>query len=284
MLSLPEGLPKEEPAFFALLAPSLKGEAAYLRRQDVETYEDIARIIKEKGHVVAFTGAGISVDAGIPAFRGGQGLWEKYDPMEYAQIDAFHRHPEKVWTMLREMGEVILRAEPSAAHAALGALEKAGLLDAVITQNVDGLHQMAGNTNVIEYHGNHLRLICEHCSQVSPFTEESMNILPFPRCDRCAEPLKPDVVFFGEPIPVSAMIRANQEAGTCKILMIIGTSGVVYPAAEIPFLAASNGAAVIEINVSPTPFTSSVTSHYLEGRASKILPAIVGGLGLTKSD
>ena len=177
--------------------------------------------------------------------------------------------------MLREMGDVILRAEPSPAHTALGALERAGLLNAVITQNVDGLHQLAGNTNVIEYHGNHRRLICEHCSRTSPFTEESTKFLPFPRCDRCGEPLKPDVVFFGEPIPMSAQIRANQEAVTCKIMMIIGTSGVVYPAAEIPFTAVSKGAAVIEINVSPTPFTSSVTNDFLEGSASKILPGIV---------
>jgi NAD-dependent deacetylase len=250
----------------------------------LETYEKIAGIIKQKGHIVAFTGAGISVDAGIPAFRGGQGLWEKYDPMEYAEISAFHRDPKKVWTMLREMGSVILGAGPSPAHLALGALEQAGLLDAVITQNVDGLHQSAGNTNVIEYHGNHLRLLCEHCSRTSPFTEESTKILPFPRCEKCGEPLKPDVVFFGESIPTGAVIRANHAAAACKVMMIVGTSGVVYPAAEIPFMAAANGASVVEINVSPTPFTSSITNHYLEGRASEILPAIAGELGLMKRD
>lgn len=241
----------------------------------MENYAEIARIIGQKKHVVAFTGAGISVDAGIPAFRGGQGLWEKYDPMEYAQIDAFHRNPEKVWFMLREMGEVILNARPSPAHKALGALERAGLLDAVITQNVDGLHQMAGNSNVIEYHGNHRRLICERCSTVGAFTEESMKAMPFPRCGKCGRPLKPDVVFFGEQIPLKAMIGANQHASGCGVLMIIGTSGVVYPAAEIPVLARSNGAVVVEINVSPTPFTSSVADHFLEGRASAVLPDII---------
>ena len=250
----------------------------------METYEKIAGIIKEKGHVVAFTGAGISVDSGIPAFRGGQGLWEKYDPMEYAEISAFHRDPKKVWTMLREMGSVILKSSPSPAHLALGALEQAGLLDAVITQNVDGLHQSAGNTNVIEYHGNHRRLVCGHCSRTGPFTEESTKILPFPRCERCGEPLKPDVVFFGEPIPTAAVIRANQAAVSCRVMIIVGTSAVVYPAAEIPFMAAAKGAAVIEINVAPTPFTPSITHHYLEGRASEILPAIVGELGLMKRD
>src|SRR5204862_202638 len=123
-------------------------------------YQKVVSTIKERKGIVAFTGAGISVDAGIPAFRGSQGLWEKYDPMEYAQINAFVRHPEKVWSMLREMGEVVLTAQPSPAHKALALLEKAGLLEGVITQNVDGLHQMAGNGNVIEYHGNHRQLKC----------------------------------------------------------------------------------------------------------------------------
>ena len=245
-------------------------------------YREVARLIREKGNVVAFTGAGISVESGIPAFRGGQGLWEKYDPMEYAHISSFTRHPDKVWFMLREMGEVILRAEPTPAHKALGLLEKAGLLNAVITQNVDGLHQMAGNTNVIEYHGNHRRLICPHCRTTSAFTGESIRVMPYPVCAQCGAALKPDVVFFGEAIPPAASTRAAHEAAACKIMIIIGTSGVVYPAAEIPFVASSSGATVVEVNVSPTPFTSAITHHYLEGSASAILSAIVDELGLTR--
>ncbi|MGD0231981.1 MAG: NAD-dependent deacylase [Syntrophorhabdales bacterium] len=247
------------------------------------SYKEVARIIREKGNVVAFTGAGISVESGIPAFRGGQGLWEKYDPMEYAQIGSFMRSPDKVWSMLREMGDVILRAEPSPAHKALGALEKGGLLNAVITQNVDGLHQIAGNTNVIEYHGNHRRLVCLSCSRISAFTEDSIKAMPYPVCERCQEALKPDVVFFGEQIPATASLRASQEALACKVLIIIGTSGVVYPAAEIPFEASAHGATVVEINVSPTPFTSAITHHFLEGSASEILPAIVDELGLARA-
>lgn len=246
----------------------------------METHRDVAAIIKERGNVVAFTGAGISVDAGIPAFRGGQGLWEKYDPMEYAQIDAFLRHPEKVWTMLREMSGVILRADPSPAHRALGALERAGLLNAVITQNVDGLHQMAGNTNVIEYHGNHRQLKCPTCSGMTALTEDSIKVLPYPICEECGDPLKPDVVFFGEQIPATAVLRANREANSCRIMLIIGTSGVVYPAADIPFMAASAGAAIVEINLSPTPFTSSIANHFLEGSSSTVLPAILREIGL----
>ncbi len=246
----------------------------------MDSFKEIARIIREKKNVVAFTGAGISVEAGIPAFRGGQGLWEKYDPMEYAQIDSFVRHPEKVWTMLRDMGSIILTAKPSPAHMVLGALEKSGLLNAVITQNVDGLHQLAGNRNVIEYHGNHRRMKCPGCSAEKPFTEDSLTALPYPVCENCGDPFKPDVVFFGEPIPLKAMVKANEEAGKCRVMIIIGTSGVVYPAAEIPFTTASNGATIIEINVAPTPFTSSITNYFLEGNSSTIMPAIAEELGL----
>lgn len=248
-----------------------------------KTYRDVARIIREKGEAVAFTGAGISVESGIPAFRGGQGLWERYDPMEYAHINAFMRNPEKVWTMLREMGDVILRSTPSPAHMALGKLEKAGILRAVITQNVDGLHQIAGNTNVIEYHGSHRRTICVGCGRTAAFTEESMQAMPYPVCERCQEALKPDVVFFGEQIPSVAMLRAGHEALACRVLLIVGTSGVVYPAAEIPFSAKSNGATVIEINVEPTPYTEAVTDHFLQGSASAILPTILDGLGFTRA-
>ena len=146
----------------------------------MDEYGKVADLIKEKGYAVAFTGSGISVDSGIPTFRGGQGLWEKYDPMEYAHIDMFRRNPEKVWTMLREMAGVIFAAKPSPGHLALGELERKGFLKAIITQNVDGLHQAANNTNVIEYHGNHRRLVCIGCSAKVDFTEAEARMLPYP--------------------------------------------------------------------------------------------------------
>lgn len=241
----------------------------------MEQYRKIADMIKEQKYVVAFTGAGISVDAGIPAFRGGQGLWEKYDPMEYAQISTFMRHPEKVWIMLRDMASVVFASMPSPAHKALAGLEKLGYLKAVITQNVDGLHQEAGNTNVIEYHGNHRWLVCMDCQKRLPFTPDAAAVHPYPRCEKCGKALKPDVVFFGEGIPMAEMVRANNEANQCKAMFIIGTSGVVYPAADIPYQAKSKGAVIIEINVEKTPFTSSITDHFLKGTASDILPHIL---------
>ncbi len=244
-------------------------------RETMDDYQKVAGLIKERGYVVAFTGAGISVDSGIPTFRGGQGLWEKYDPMEYAHISAFSGNPEKVWVMLREMAEVIFQSRPSPAHIALDSLEKKGFLKAVITQNVDGLHHIAGNTNVIEYHGNHRWLTCMSCRKRVHFTPEMAGVHPYPRCETCNKALKPDVVFFGEGIPMAEMIRANEEANRCNVMFIIGTSGVVYPAAEIPYVAKSRGATIVEINVESTPFTSSITDHFFSGTASQVLPKIL---------
>jgi NAD-dependent deacetylase len=245
----------------------------------MDDYQKAAELIKEKGYVVGFTGAGISVDSGIPAFRGGQGLWEKYDPMEYAHISAFNSNPEKVWIMLREMSQVIFESKPSPAHIALNDLEKKGYLKAVITQNVDGLHHIAGNTNVIEYHGNHRWLVCLSCLKKVPLSPEIVSELPYPRCERCGRALKPDVVFFGEGIPMGEMIRANDEAQKCKLMLIIGTSGVVYPAADIPYASKPGGAVIVEINVEPTPFTSSITDYFLKGTASTVLPKILENMG-----
>lgn len=244
------------------------------------TYRETAQLIKDRGKIVAFTGAGISVDAGIPAFRGAQGLWERYDPAEYADIRSFMEQPAKVWGMLREMTRLIFDARPSPAHLALAELERAGLLDAIVTQNVDGLHQAAGNTDVIEYHGNSRYLVCLSCGERTPFTEEALRKLPYPICLKCRTPLKPDGVFFGEQIPLSAVERLCQAAQRCKIMMIIGTSGTVYPAADLPFLAASNGAAIVEINLSPTPFTAAVSRYFLKGSASRIMPRILDEMGL----
>ncbi len=241
----------------------------------MEDLKKVAEIVKEKGQVVAFTGAGISVESGIPTFRGAQGLWERYDPDEYAHIRSFLRNPEKVWMMLREMAYLIFEAKPSPAHLALGELERMGFLRAVITQNVDGLHHEAGNKNVIEYHGNHRWLVCPSCHSKKPFTRESLNVFPYPRCERCERALKPDVVFFGESIPLDAMIRANEEAKNCKVMLIIGTSGVVYPAAEIPYISKAYGATIVEINLERTPFTNSITDYFFAGSASTYLPEIV---------
>ena len=222
--------------------------------------------------VAALTGAGISVESGIPPFRGGGGLWDKYDPEEYGHIDSFLRDPAKVWTMLREFVEVIAAAQPNPAHHALAELERLGRLHCIITQNVDGLHQAAGSTDVVEFHGNNRWLVCMSCGRRFPAPGFSLDVLP-PRCD-CRGVLKPDAIFFGELIPPEALNRARKEAMACDIMLVIGTSALVEPAASMPVMAARCGNRVVEINPEETPLTASVASYMLQGPAGAILPVL----------
>ena len=241
---------------------------------DHQLIQRAAKDILHSKKTIAFTGAGISVESGIPDFRGAQGLWQKYDPEEYAHIDAFHSNPEKVWMMIKEMFSVTMTAKPNPAHIGLAELEKMGLLSSVITQNVDGLHQAAGNTNVIEFHGSHRTFSCLTCSTKTEASSFTLEDLPA-RCPRCSSLLKPDVVFFGEAIPWDAQIMSFKESNSCSAVLVIGTSAVVYPAASIPITAKEKGAIVIEINMEPTPLTHQISDYLICGSAGKIVPAIV---------
>jgi NAD-dependent deacetylase len=223
---------------------------------------------------IALTGAGISVESGIPDFRSAGGLWSKYDPEEYAHISAFQSNPAKVWQMIKEMMELVLGAEPNPAHVALAELEQMGLLSSVITQNVDGLHQRGGSKEVIEFHGSNQWLVCLQCGYRQEATSFPFEDIP-PRCPQCSAILKPDVVFFGEPIPWEAQTRSFEEARTCDLVLVVGTSAVVYPAAGIPTSAKQSGARVVEINMEPTPLTGFVSDYLIQGSAGTILPRIV---------
>lgn len=234
-----------------------------------------AEIISRSRLTLALTGAGISVESGIPDFRSADGLWAKYDPADYASISSFRRDPEKVWNMLREMDDLVHRAAPNMAHQGMGELEKMGLLHAIITQNVDNLHQAGGSRNVIEYHGNSSTLSCLWCGK--HYTAEEKRDEYTPRCE-CGKVLKPDVVFFGEAIPVEAMNRSFQLAASAQALMIVGTSAVVSPANTIPEVAKQNGAKIIEINKEQTHLTNSITDIFLQGGAGEIISALVSAV------
>jgi NAD-dependent deacetylase len=241
---------------------------------DHELIQKAAKDILKSKKTIAFTGAGISVESGIPDFRGAQGLWQKYDPEEYAHIHAFYSNPDRVWLMLKDMFALIMTARPNPAHLGLAELERMGLLSSVITQNVDGLHQAAGSRKVIEFHGTHRTLSCLKCSTTIDGTALKMEDLP-PRCSRCSSLLKPDVVFFGEPIPWEAQTTSFKESKTCSVVLVIGTSAVVYPAASIPITAKERGATVIEINMERTPLTDQVSDYFIAGSAGEIIPAMV---------
>ncbi len=227
------------------------------------------------GRAVALTGAGISVASGIPAFRGSQGLWEKYDPFVYAEIGNFRRDPMRTWEMLAEMLKVSEKARPNPAHEALAELEKLGLLAAVITQNVDSLHQTAGSRTVIEFHGANRDLVCLGCGYSAPLRPlDEYRRLP-PRCPDCGMVLKPDVVFFGEAIPPQALEASTRLAESARLMLVIGTSANVYPAAEMPLLTRQAGGRVLEINLERTPLTDAVADLTIFAAADEVLPEVV---------
>jgi len=228
-------------------------------------------------HVVALTGAGISVESGIPPFRGKGGLWEKFDPMEIAHIDAFRRDPARVWTVLvKEMKDIIDYARPSGGHLGLARLESIGKLKTVITQNIDGLHQLAGCSDVIEFHGNFAWQRCTECQRRYETRNVDVSDIP-PRC-ACRGILRPDAVFFGEMIPTEALWRSRQAATECDLMLVVGTSAVVQPAASMPVLAKQNGAKIIEINPEETPLTGGISDYLIMGQAGEVMARIIAEL------
>lgn len=223
---------------------------------------------------VAVTGAGISVESGIPPFRGKGGLWEKIDPMKYAHVAAFESNPAEVWEVLfLGISDVLEKAVPNAGHKGVQALEDLGVLQTVITQNVDGLHQQAGNRDVIEFHGTHAFCRCSVCSQRIDWKAVPLDDLP-PKC-RCGGLLRPDVVLFGEMIDPGLLQRSQLLAAGCDLMLVVGTSATVEPAASLPVIAKHSGAFIIEINPEPTPLTHRISDVTLLGPAGEIMAEMV---------
>ena len=236
-----------------------------------------ADVLASAKSAVALTGAGISVESGIPPFRGQGGLCEKIDPMKVAHIDAFMDDPEVVWNVLiKEMKTVLDTARPNLGHTGLAELEKLGILKTVITQNVDGLHQMAGSGDVIEFHGNFAWQRCLDCNWSIETSKVVLSQIPT-RCS-CGGILRPDCVFFGEMIPHEALIRSQQLSAGCDVMLVIGTSAMVQPACSMPLIAKDNGAVIIEINPEPTPLTSRISNFPLMGGAGSIMPRLLAAV------
>lgn len=242
-----------------------------------EDIEEARKLVQDSQRIAAFTGAGISVDSGIPDFRSEGGLWTRYDPNEYATYESFLKDPSKFWTMGKELAEVILAAEPNEAHTALAELEQQDKLVGVITQNIDNLHQSAGNEKVIELHGNYLVAYCMECGEeyVGKSIQKRVaeGSIP-PKCDKCKGILKSDAVLFGEPLPEKAMSKAIEICRNSDLMLVIGTSLSIYPAAFLPQVAKNSGAKVILVNLEGTN-RNDVADIVLQGRAADILPKIV---------
>lgn len=242
----------------------------------MDHYRQAAKRLSESRYAIVLTGAGISVESGIPDFRSEKGLWAKYDPMEFGHIRCFRDNPGKVWKMLLEMDQLLTGAKPNPAHRALAELERRGTLKAVITQNVDSLHQGAGSRNVIEYHGHGRTLSCDVCGRV--FSREAVSLEKLPPLCSCGGPLRPDFVFFGEGIPSQAYQQAMAEAQNCDLILIVGTSAMVAPASHLPLIAKKRGAFLLEINPSQTELSLHLTDLHIAEPAGKALPAIVEAL------
>jgi NAD-dependent deacetylase len=231
--------------------------------------ERLAGLIREHQPCVVLTGAGVSTESGIPDFRSPGGIWARYDPMEFATIDAFRRDPLKVWEFYARRFEVLGHTRPNAAHHALAALERAGLVEAVVTQNVDRLHELAGSQNVIEVHGSIRTSSCLACGERASFDEvvRMLERAPAPSCPRCGSILKPDVVMFGEYLPEAAIERAAELAGSARLLLVVGSSLNVYPVAGLPQETLATGGRLAIVNNEPTPFDdrAELTIHAAAG-------------------
>jgi NAD-dependent deacetylase len=245
--------------------------------------ERAAELIAAACRGVAFTGAGISQESGIQTYRGQGGLWNSTNPAT-SSIDFFVNDPGAYWKVARERGERLLAARPNAAHEALVELELRRNLLAVVTQNVDGLHSLAGSKDVIELHGNGREVVCLDCGNREPRSHVQARLeeeLP-PRCLRCdGIHLKPAAVFFGEAMPAGATGRAFRLAEGCDLMLVVGSSLVVYPAAQVPLVAHDAGAPLVILNAEPTPFDELATV-ILRGRAGDLLPELVKLSQLTR--
>ena len=231
-------------------------------------------LLKSAERVVAFTGAGISAESGVPTFRGNDGIWSKFKPEELANLNAFMRNPELVWEWYSARKKIIAGIQPNPGHSALASMEQIFGHVAIITQNIDNLHRRAGSSTVFELHGNIERNYCMKCG--SPYRDEDvLQVSGAPHCKRpgCGGLIRPDVVWFGEVLPEDEWNDSVRAIVSADIFLSIGTSGVVYPAASLPLLAKRHGVFLVEINPEPTALTERA-DEFLMGKSGEVLPAL----------
>ncbi|MDR0477294.1 MAG: NAD-dependent deacylase [Desulfobulbaceae bacterium] len=224
-------------------------------------------------HAVALTGAGISVASGIPDFRSPGGLWSIYNPKEYCTLDAFYANPEKTWKLFSALGGPLFDKKPNIAHQTLAELEATGLLSGIVTQNIDCLHQAAGSRLVLEIHGDHFHLQCLKCGYFGEATRQDFQG-PMPRCRHCGQPLKPNVVLFGE--VVRALNEIQSLIASCDLLLVVGTSAKVYPAAALPTIVKQQGGRIYEFNLEPA--LPLISDYCFQGDLSDTMPQFGQGV------
>ena len=240
---------------------------------EVNLINSVSSLLKSTKKIVVLTGAGISAESGIPTFRGKDGFWKKYRAEELATPEAFRRNPELVWEWYNYRREIIHSKKPNQGHMTLSKWEKSGYFESftLITQNVDGFHIIAGNKNVLEIHGNIWKVRCTSCFKEEFNYEVPLKELP-PKCE-CGGILRPGVVWFGESLPQDALSKSFEALKNSDVVLVVGTSGIVYPAASMPYFARERGAKVVEININETPI-SEYADYFLKGKAGEILPQL----------
>ncbi len=231
-----------------------------------------AKYLASSSFAIALTGAGVSAESGIPTFRGKGGLWERYDPEEVATAEALRRNPELVWKLHVELMKIAFSARPNPAHAALAELEEVGVLKCVVTQNIDDLHRVAGSKCVVELHGNIKWVRCTSCTYRAKVKKPPEEVPP--KCPVCGSLLRPDVVFFGEPLPESALRKAYDLCVKADVMLVVGTSAVVMPAGMLPHVVKEGGGRVIEVNLEPSAI-SPIADITILGKAGEVMPKIV---------
>ena len=240
----------------------------------------LAALIRRRQPCVVLTGAGISTESGIPDFRSPGGLWSEFDPSDYASLDSFRRDPVRSWAFYGPRLRFLARAEPNDGHRALAELERRGLVQAVVTQNIDALHERAGSRDVIEVHGSIRRAVCLRCGTQEPLAQLLAQLetgRPAPLCPACGEVLKPDVVMFGELLPERAIGRASELAREARLLLVVGSSLEVFPVAVLPLETLEAGGTLAIVNRGPTPYDARARLK-LDGGAGEILGAVVAEL------
>jgi NAD-dependent deacetylase len=231
--------------------------------------KEVVTILERSKNAIAFTGAGISAESGVATFRGKNGILSKYEE-KFFEINYFTKHTEKAWAMLcNGFYETMLRAEPNIAHTALAHFEQKGFIKALITQNIDNLHKMAGSKAIYELHGNAANLKCT--KDGSRYLVKNFDLKAAPRCKKCNNILKPDFVFFGEMLPNYDMSMSLEASLKCDVMIVIGSTGIVYPSASFPFQAKRNNATIIEINPKPSAFTSEITDIFIPMKSAKVM-------------
>jgi NAD-dependent deacetylase len=234
--------------------------------------DPLESVLANSKKITFLTGAGISEESGIPTFRGPEGLWKKYDPIQLASISGFYKDPKLVWEFYQDRQNLILNCIPNLGHLTIAKIEQLKN-STILTQNIDGLHKKAGSKHIVELHGNILKAKCTRCNFVGDVSNDTIKSLP-PMCNLCGNLLRPDIVFFGEPLNQKTWKNAQDISSTCDIMFIIGTSLNVGPVNTLPILAKENGAILVEINPEPSVF-NNIMDFSFRGKAGEILPKIL---------